>query len=563
MVDKIKSRYRIILPIIHFLASFIYERRILIFELDRDVVLSISKSEFPSDNTERIIGYVFAKVFALVFIFFLWKLLFFVIDNKKKCYVKVFTVVGVLGGIVSAFNWPYQFLQSEDNVITFSYALRFWPEYWHSAYSSFIHTACMMVIPFPFFIGVFQFVFFIFVMGYAYKRIYESRVLPKWGRFLLFAFILMPGLFTLISDSYRTEIYTLFCMYVLTRILMDIVDQKKANGMELAGLCVSCGLIAVWRSEGIILGLLSFGVYLIFVQHYKPLKIVCLSIAMVMVFVAFSVPQKLGDKKYYGNDYTFINSFATLRNILDAPGANLSYEGAEADLAAIDEVAPLAYVKMYGMAGYRSYNYENGRYDINQSLASEEAGTAYIKAHRSLALHNPVIYIKTQLSFLRKSLMLSSETYVEKCNEELDIGEPHYAMESWVIGHEDIEEYSAPLAGFSEDLFKGVKLPFEIIDKLLTNTHFYTILLLLIPLFEVYVLIKEIVIWIKKRDNKRIGQTGIFFILLMQAGVIVLVAPAAALVYYHAYYYSSLMAVIIYLLTIAGNKGTEKLNENV
>lgn len=553
MSGFIKTKYKLYVPVFHFLLTFLFERANIIFNLDRDIIATVAKQDIISDSFERFEGYVFAKLFALVFIVFIWRIIFWTCENIKETYVKVFLAVALVGSVAFALMWPMPFAASEDNYITYAYAIRLWPEYWHSAYTSFIFTACMMVVPFPFFIGVFQWIFFTFVVGYVYKRIKECAKLPAKGKYFVLLILLLPGIFTLVSNAYRTEIYTLLCIYFVSRILFDMLDEKKASAFELFKFMLLCGLISVWRSEGIILGLLGFGIYLIFVQKYKFVKVVLLSALMVVVFVATLLPQKLGDIKYYGKDYSFINSFVNLQNILNTPWANLTYDGVEKDMAAFDAVTPIPLLKKYGMEGYRRYNYANGRGDINQSLASDETAAAYMDAYYSLILHNPGIYARTQLTMLANILMIKPAYYIAGCDEEIPNDLPAWTLEIVKIGIEDINNTSGATGSVGIALYHGCVSFFAGMEKALKAIYFYVAVLLFISLTEVFILIREIVRWIKKKENL-LGFAGVSFVLMLQAFAIVLVLPYASLVYLHAYYYSSFIVVLLYILNIFGSK---------
>lgn len=558
MSNFFKTKYKIIVPSVHFLLTFLFERISLILNLDKDIIASIAKNNIVSDSFERIEGYIFAKLFALIFIVFIWRLIFFVIDNFKETYVRAFTIVAVLGGVLFALMWPAPFVYSEDNLITYAYALRLWPEYWHSAYTSFIYSACLMVVPFSFFIGVFQWLFFTFVLGYVYKRIRECEKLPSKGRYFVFLIFALPGIFILVSNSYRTEIYTLLCLYFVSRILFDILDSKSASGMELVKFMFLCGLVSVWRSEGMILGLLGFGIYLIFVQKYKFIKVVLMSALMVGVFVITLLPQKLGDIKYYGKDYSFINSFVNLQNILNTSWADLSYEGVEEDMAAFEAVTPIPLLKKYGMDGYRRYNYANGRGDINQSLASDEVASAYMSAYYNLLLHNPGIYARTQLTMLANILMIKPGYYIAGYDGEIEEDYAPWTLEVWNVGRDDIANSAGETSALGTALYKGVTAFFDFVGKIMTKSYFYPLILLFIPSFEVFIFVREIVRAIKKKENL-LGFAGLSFVLLLQAFAIVLVLPYASLVYLHAYYYSSFIVVLLYILNLVGCK---KAKEN-
>ncbi len=545
-----KDKIKYLLPTVHFLLSFLYERCIFIFEREEGVILSIPRNQIISDAGERILGYIISKLFAAVLIFFLWHLVFWVIEHWKtrkniRFFLGLFVIC--LAGVL--LGWPNGFTASADNYITYSYAIRFWPEYWHSAYTSCIYAAILMVIPSPIFISVFQWIFGVFVLGYLYNRIADSPVLRGRGKYCVFLVFLMPGIYKLFTDSYRTELYALLCMFVVSMTAMDIVDHKKRGIPSLMCNLLLCGFVGVWRSEGIILGILLFIVQLIFIYRYKPAKSVLLFLCMLLSYGIFLTPQKLGDAKYYGNDYSFINSFPTLKNILSSEDANLSYEGVEEDMAALKAVTPIELIRYYGMDGYRRYNYANGRQDINQSLADDEISAAYMRAYYRMVLHNIPIYAKTQLCMLLKAIMVRPEEYVVAWEQPPVNDLPPWILQSWSIGSKDLERMEHAKTWMYIELrymlYHYYMIAINKITGALQQTYFYSLILILLPLYEVFLFFREGIRLVKKKKNA-FGLAGIAFTLLGQAAAITLVMPGGFLVYFHAYYYCSFVLCLIY-----------------
>lgn len=541
------SRKKYLLPAIHFLLSFLYERSIFIFQEERNIILSLPRNQIISDVGERVLGYAISKLFAAVMILFLWRLLFWIVENwKRKKNLRFFLAFFLvcLAGILLL--WPDPFTASADNYITYSYAIRFWPEYWHSAYTSCVYAAMLMVVPSPAFITVFQLIFAFFVLGYLYNRMADSPVLQGKGKYGVFLLFLMPGVYTLFTNSYRTELYALLCMFAVAMTAMDIVDRRERGTWSLIGNLFLCGFLGVWRTEGIILGFLLFIVQLLFVYNYKPVKSLACLLCLALAFGAFLAPQKLGDRKYYGKDYSFINSFPVLKNILSS---GLHYEGADWDVAALSEVVPMEALRYYGMDGYRRYNYANGRKDINQSLASDETASAYMKAYYRILLHNLPIYAKTQVSMLLKAIMVLEEEYVVGCDQPPDPDLPPWTLESWDIGRQDLESEPFVRQWMDTEIhrsfssFVGKIIGF--VENALRRVSFYSAVLILIPLFEIFLFFREGIRLIKKK-RYRFGLAGIAFLLLGQAAAIALVMPAGVLVYFHAYYYCSFILCLIY-----------------
>lgn len=554
-----RDRKRYWFPMIHFLLSFLYERRILLFGSGRDITLPIPRNDIISDTAERVLGYTISKLFAAVLIFFLWQLFFWVLENRSaKKNVRYFLISFAICLIVVLIIWPFPFVVSVDSHITYSFARRFWPEYWHSAYTGFLYAAALMVIPSPVFITVFQLIFGFFVLGYLYNRIVDSPVLKGKGKYFIFLIFFMPGTYTLFTDSYRTEPYALLCMFAVAMTAMDVVDQRKRGSFFLAGNILLLGFLSVWRTEGIILGFLLFLVQLLFVYRYKPLKSALLFLCLLLVFGAFLLPQKLGDIKYYGKDYSFINSFPSLKNILASTDANLSYEGAEEDMAALEAVTPVEIIRYYGMDGYRRYNYANGRQDINQSLADDETASAYMKAYYRIIWHNLPIYAKTQICMLLKAIMVIPREYVVN-SDQLPVQDlPPWTLKAWEVGIQDFGKTGFVMSwannvAVHQRFYVFAKTVTDGVTGVLRKTYFYSLILILIPLFEIFLFFHEGIRLLKRKKNL-FGLAGIAFLLLGQAAAIVLVMPAGTLVYFHPYYYCSFVLCLIYAAAVRAGR---------
>lgn len=555
-----KKRY--LFPLVHFLFSFLYERLILRFDPGRDIVLPIPRNHIISDTAERVLAYVISKLFAAVIIFFLWYLLFWMIGNwKKKRNIRFFLVLFVISLTMVVLLWPLTFYASSDNYITYSFARRFWPEYWHGAYTGFLYAALLMVVPNPVFISVFQLIFGFFVLGYLYNRIVDSPVLRGKGKYCVFLVFLIPRTYALFTDPYRTEPYALLCMFAVSMTAMDIVDQRQRGKFSLACNILLCGFISVWRTEGVILGFLLFLVQILFVYRYRLRRGAVSFLCLLLAFTAFLLPQKLGDIKYYGKDYSFINSFNVLKNILNHPEADLFYEGAQEDYEALEAVVPVELIRYYGMDGYRRYNYANGRNDINQSLADDATASAYMRAFYRLVAHNLPIYAKTQASMLLTAIMVIPGRYNLWCEEPPVNDLPAWTLQSWDIGQQDFFStlsFMEPLVHW-ESRQRFAASAWEMIgsfEDMLQEIHFYSIVLILIPLSEIFLFFREGIRFLKKKKNL-FGLAGIAFLLLGQAGAIVLVMPATMIVYLHAYYYCSLILCLVYANCLRCRKAQE------
>ena len=287
------------IPWIHFVASFFYEWTILIMHPQDHVVAAVTKDPVFSDGFERIMGYGLSKLFALLIMIGFWKLFFYVVRNfKAERAIRRFVIIFCIGAIFLFLLWPDIFDHSTDNYVTFSYAILLFPEYWHNAYSSVIYAACLMVLPHPFSICLLQWLLFVFQMGYAWQGLRHAGGVNGKARYLLLLICLIPETFLLISDPYRTEQYALVCMVYVFTILMDILQKREYSFRRNMVMIFFSAFIAVWRTEGILLGALGYLAILIFVNRTQISKRIVLFLLFCVVFLLVSFPQKVGNMKY-------------------------------------------------------------------------------------------------------------------------------------------------------------------------------------------------------------------------------------------------------------------------
>lgn len=563
------SKIKYLLPLFHFVLSFVYEQAILIFADDGSSLTTVAKADFISLGAERVIGYIISKIFAGVIIFLFWSLIFYIIKNIKKVReIKFFLIIFAVLLVFLLFMWPDSFFRSIDNLVTYSDALRFYPDYWHSAYTSFIYCAGLMFFPMPFSISFLQCVFFVFDLAYIFIRIRKIFPEKKAAPFLVFALFLIPECFILMSDPYRTEIYALTCIFAVSKVLLDTLSGKENKTKDLVLLCVLMAFISIWRSEGIILGL--FMLLFIVIREWKQgvKKLVPFILSFVISFTAFYIPQKIGDMKYYGSDYSIINSFAVLHNTLNREDSNLSYEGCEADMAAIEKVVPIEALRLYGIEGYRRNNVLSDHPDINQSITSFEEGKAYTKAFRNITLHNPKAYLLTQIGMLKTAFKLTDRDYIEKIHGNMPLSReyPDYVYMPWESGREDL--FSAPGVNvwYNNELRTKIRSLFETVrvgvDGFCRKAYISTLILVAISLFGVFILIKEAVSFFggirKKKEKKEIITSFTFayfaLALLIQALAIALVMPAGVTSYFRTFFVCTFVLDILFIAV----KSTQK-----
>lgn len=550
------AKLRIIIPIVHFIFSFLFER--IMGAYSDDIILPLSKTDIITLSGEKLMGYLISKVFAFLFIIFFWMLVYYVKDNFRRPFVKGFLVLFIVGLVVVGLCFPECFGygvygEHSDNLITFSYALRFLPEYWHSAYSSLIYSASMQVFPTPFAIPLFQWLFLVFVLGFVYARVSNELNVNGYKKYLCLLMFLLPESWFLITYAYRTEGYAILCMFFFSLVLLDCITKRKRSISEMLGICALAGFVSVWRTEGIILGF--FGILTLLWNNYRNEKKKYIGFVggFVVSFLLLSFPQKIGDMKYYGSDYTIINSFAVIRNIFNRIDSNITYEGAKKDIAAIEAVVPVEAIRLYGLEGYRKYNCLMGRKDINQSVSSFEAGSAYSKAYRNLCLHNIKAYALTQIGKLKKAVKFTDEEYIEKIHGTFSLSReyPEYSYSAWSFGEKELLSFGHVAAwrnlSWRKSLGTAVISRVRSIENAYRKSFLATAVITLVIVASFVCLIYDIVCLIKGKKGQYFCFLFVSLALFTEAGAIFLVMPAGVLSYFRAVFMCMFLMLYIRL----------------
>ncbi len=545
---KLYRRIKIICPAIHFLLTFLFERKAFHFENNFGFLETVPMSDFFSNTFELIMCYVITKLIALVLILLLWRLFFAVIDRTIPLLTTViFSVVFIAGMVVIFILWPYFTLHNYDNYMLYAYAVRFVPEYWHSIYSGCFMGACLMVFPNPFTINIIEWLWFVAIMGYIYHRIGTSRVISHGFKYIVIGFFLLPFIHTAVTDSYRSELYALFSLFFFTVILLDAIEKRTRTGFQLYVILVGIAVIAVWRSEGIILGAGMF-LCVLFTNYVTDLKKSLIrTLSFLLAIIVLRFPSFVGTQKYYGDDYSFINYMDVMQTILNSKSVNLNYDGVEEDLEAIDCIVDLEALKEHGTDGYRRFNYANGRRDINQSTASGKSRKALKKAYKNLVIHNPKLYYMHQANCFCATLGFDSPYALDEYSG-VGSGYGHWSFDLWDVGLTDYFSYRSVYnweenathyakACDVNEWFENYELRWK--DTGLFKT-FNVLIIVLIFAMALYEFIRCILC--KKLSAFFILSATLFALVSAIAAVM----PTPAYFYLRTYCYCSLLLIMIY-----------------
>ncbi len=560
----INKKIPYILPTVHFLLSFVYERFVLKFNDDAAVAFSTPMNDTFSKGFEKATCYVISNCMAGIVIFLLWKLFFMLLKKKIDREVSwLFGIILAVSVALTVLQWPEVFTRGGDNYIPYSYAIRLVPEYWHSIYLSCLYTASLLVFPHAVSINVLQCALFVLAVGYLYNRIKLSPVFEKarWVRFLVLLMFFFKDTWIVATNPERAEYNASFTLIFVTLILFDILEKKKRPISQLVGILIFAAFLAVFRSEGLIVGILGFLALFFTVYRPKLSRAICFVAGLIAAYIVFSLPSKVGDVKYYGKDYSIINAFDMLSDVFNKPDSNLNYRGAEEDLAAIAAVTPIEVIKEYGPMGYRCFNYSEGRKDINQSMAGKEASDAFMSAYANIVKHNLPTYIKNQWHLFLQAIGTGDPGYVEPYTGP-GSGVPFFEMDMWEVGINDVFNIPGRYT-WTGIAARNVTAYFignirEVYTNFLVSSKIYTVTVVLEILCSVYVILATLVDLCKKKFNT-LGTGLTALILDGYLLALALVMPVSANMYLHAYIFSMFALLVAYIGLMFSKRADAKI----
>ena len=510
-----------------------------------DYGFHIPISNAISDKVEMYVTYFLSLLFSFIIIFLVWNLIWKLFNKEVKIkHTVLFGLIFVLGAILILLLFPGAFHSEVDNFITFFYSKRFMPFYWHHIFTSCLYGACLMFFPHPITIQLLQWLAFLCAVAYVYINL-ENRFTVKWIKYVAFIFFVLPDSFWVVTNPYRNCMYTILCMFLFSYACFSILDMN-AQRKTIIILALMSIFVATWRSEGLLLGVSAFLIYLFSVIkdlkkyiRYIPAFFACLFL--------FSLPQKMGNIKYYGNDYLIVSTMNQLQSVLNDGKSNLSYQGANEDLDIVNKVCPLNYIRQAGTTGFRCYNYQNGHLDINQTCLQKEETSKYVRACLRIFSHNQGTYLKHQSNLLFPCFNIDYRFDLSGYNGE-PVEIPPFEVKLWGYGTQELYEKEPFVKAWNESDQRKVAA-----DKIYKNRDLifhkiinpYPLIFIILVVSLIFIVFREIFRLFKsKRETLPFG-----FMTLSLLGTLVLTAltmPEGRPAYFYPFIFASYLVLIMY-----------------
>lgn len=531
-----------LLPILHIMAVLLY------------AVFGAKHTEYPyaipaqiydspwSDGMERLFHMGMSALYGIILIFLVWKVFFLLLSKKRK--MPFFLIFAAF--VICVLVFPSNFSYEPDNFTNYSYAVRNISDYWQNVHVGYLYRACLWVFPHPLVLPVIQLCSLLGAIYYISVRV--KRLFGKTASYVPYCLIAFPEFLEIGTNPYRNNIYTVMCIWFFAILFLDCLEQRKRKGWELACLCVAGGFLTVFRSEGIVLlGVVFFALWLLYRLDIRKTALyfaLCLCACLLFAF-----PQKLGEKKYYGGEYSMINSMNMLKEILSNPNADYTYGTAEEDLTAINRVVSLDALMVYGIQGYRANNYEIHQ-TINQSCVTLKEQEDFISAARNIIFHNPGIFLMDRIAMFCESNGVLSDAQDPYPTEEWN---KMFAalLEQWNFSYNEIISDAFPKSFF----YNKAKVSFA--DQLTDlQVDYYNLLcdtkILIISRLLVFLLFPVIVIYDVRLCGKKERSffIGAALMLLFQLAAVILFSPEGRGPYYYPSYFVMLSSCFLLALDV-------------
>lgn len=556
-----KKHIKYVVPAIHFLLTFLWERALFRFSDNWNIWLSTAKKTYVSDTVELVLVYFFSKICAGIIIWLLWKLIFAVFEHKiSKNVTRIFGTIYLIGLIEGLCSFPTIFGLEIDNYTIFSNAIRFLPTYWHSVYTGVVYAGAMMALPHPFSIFIFQWMAFVVVVAYIYSHIEQWK--DGKIKYILLILFLLPESYYIVNNAYRNNFYTILCMFYFSYLIFSVKD-KNINLKKIIIIAALSGAVMVWRSEGILLGI--GGLLIIFVSFYKKRKEETIAGVLIglAVFLLLNNFQKIGSEKYYGRDYMIFGTTTVLHSIFNDPDANLSYEGADDDLDAIAAIIPTDVLKEQSKEGYYNWNWTLGRHDFVQTRASDEVADEYMAAYYRIISHNIDDYLNVQTNYFYDCIRLDGDervTYSYTGENRYDFLE-HYDYYLCVIGYAELtgtyftEEWRTNPARIF--LYPIIIYIHSVWEELWTSSGIIAILNIGTIIVDIVILLYEIIKIFAEKEKRSLLYVILFTLVLGEILAIYLFMPEGRAVYLYPMMYSSYILIYYYVLGLTNDNEAE------
>lgn len=355
---------------------------------------SYNSKSLPMDY-DSVWLYVFmAKAISYCFVYLVVHLIFSIakeIKKGNKLYIRKFLLPLGISFTVLGFNMIllYPGYWWGDDAIIYAMATQYLPLYWHNYLTSLWYMVSFNVLPLPY--APIIVMNLLAAIGFS-ALYYENAKSDATKRCYLLYLLFSPYVLFTITSGSRITYYSIIHAFLFLFLLLEYRKQEKISGTKIVILVIASGVVTFWRSEGMpYLVLLPVIVYVIYRTSLSWKKFMVYLVGFWFLFMILSIPQKMGEEKFYHKDYFIPNTTRSLSVILSR---EQTYEGAKEDIENINTIIPIEFIqKNYLNVSYQEWNDCNNQGKLTQTGASKETQEKYIGSYVSLVLHNLDLFL--------------------------------------------------------------------------------------------------------------------------------------------------------------------------
>lgn len=333
--------------------------------------------------------FIALKLFLFVLIFIFWFFIFHIIKqikekNKETCKrVKFFLIYFTLMAILLICVWPGIWVWDEFWIYQSAVNLKM--GFWHHYLTSIFYTLSLMILPFAGGIILVQLFIISLIVSYI---IVDLSQRTKYYYIVLWVFLFPPVLLYNVYPM-RVTLYSFILLYVLYYIYYDLNSRKIIRFFDFLPLLVCMPIVAVWRSEGIVI--LPFILLLLLMSCRKKIFNLYLYYNLIgillLVFILNFPQSKWNDQN---KDYT-ITAFLNPLSMMLQHDNLVGYAELEKKLSALVDLDVLK-----ENADYREtpvfWDHKKELFISNDNEDFKKFKSAYFQ----LVIRNPLIFFKAR-----------------------------------------------------------------------------------------------------------------------------------------------------------------------
>ncbi len=319
--------------------------------------------------------------------------------------------------------YPEMYMWERDDAAIYYLVTRGIPDFWHSYLTSALYLGALKAFWHPIALPMLQAICLSAGVAWLFTLICsltENKVL----RFGIVFLSLESCAWHMFIMPYRNSIYTILLFLLFLWLLNAYLSGKNFSVVELVMIGLCSGILAFWRSEGLLLMVLIPALILCIEKKQRRKAVLIIEMIAIISYLVVSYPQRQATQKYFGKDYMMVNVIGMVSDVLLSDDHNSDYPEYEHDIDTISSLYDIDEIKAFQSVAFQIENFRHGR-NPSRSQASPDEQKRFMKAATSLLLHNKRLFLAGRLRLMGEALgflpkyQLNTDV-VTMTNEELE-----------------------------------------------------------------------------------------------------------------------------------------------